>query len=121
MASRPGAAYAASEVTPKWVLICWHHLLPPFLIIPEEGRLHNPISRLMSTISGSPDPDNAPNIQSRLYLTVKAEEMRVGPILSAHRQYVVPYFQRTYSWRRQQWITLFDDIVELDELGREHT
>jgi hypothetical protein len=52
---------------------------------------------------------------------MKAEEMRVGPILTAHRQYVVPYFQRTYSWRRQQWVTLFDDIVELEELGKQHT
>src|SRR5262249_55911017 len=33
MASRPEAAYAATEVTPKWVLISWHHLLPPSLII----------------------------------------------------------------------------------------
>src|SRR5438067_13931873 len=33
MASRPEAAYAAAEVTPKWVLISWHHLLPPPLII----------------------------------------------------------------------------------------
>src|SRR5918912_4427103 len=29
MASRPEAAYAAAEVTPKWVLISWHHLLSP--------------------------------------------------------------------------------------------
>jgi hypothetical protein len=34
MASRPEAAYAATEVTPKWVLISWHHLLPSSLIIP---------------------------------------------------------------------------------------
>jgi hypothetical protein len=33
----------------------------------------------------------------------------------------VPYFQRTYSWRSQQWTTLFDDIVELYELGAGHT
>src|SRR5262252_3194708 len=33
MASRPEAAYAAAEVTPKWVLISWHHLLPPRVII----------------------------------------------------------------------------------------
>src|SRR5437588_620630 len=36
MASRPEAAYAASEVTPKWVLISWHHLLPSSLIIPAS-------------------------------------------------------------------------------------
>src|SRR5215207_7429769 len=54
---------------------------------------------------------------------MKAEEMRVGPILAAHRQYVVPYFQRTYSWRNPQWATLFEDILELYELfqGSAHT
>ena len=43
--------------------------------------------------------------------------MRLGPLLGGPRQYVVPYFQRTYSWRRRQWITLWDDILELYELG----
>jgi hypothetical protein len=48
---------------------------------------------------------------------VKADEMRLGPLLGGRRQYVVPYFQRTYSWRRHQWTTLFDDVLELYELG----
>src|ERR1700730_10450514 len=43
--------------------------------------------------------------------------MRLGPLLDGPRQYVVPYFQRTYSWRRHQWTTLFDAILELYELG----
>src|SRR5215813_11909818 len=43
--------------------------------------------------------------------------MRLGPMLSGPKQYIVPYFQRAYSWRRQQWNTLFDDILELYELG----
>ena len=43
--------------------------------------------------------------------------MRLGPLLDGPKQYVVPYFQRTYSWRRHQWNTLFDDILELYELG----
>jgi len=43
--------------------------------------------------------------------------MRLGPLLEGPRQYVVPYFQRAYSWRRRQWTTLFDDILELYELG----
>jgi uncharacterized protein with ParB-like and HNH nuclease domain len=47
---------------------------------------------------------------------VKAEEMRLGPLLEGQRQFVVPYFQRAYSWRRHQWNTLFDDILELYEL-----
>src|ERR1700737_4033380 len=48
---------------------------------------------------------------------MKADEMRLGPLLAGPKQYVVPYFQRTYSWRRHQWNTLFDDILELYELG----
>jgi hypothetical protein len=48
---------------------------------------------------------------------MKADEMRLGPLLDGPRQYVVPYFQRTYSWRRHQWNTLFDDILELYELN----
>ena len=43
--------------------------------------------------------------------------MRLGPLLEAPRQFVVPYFQRAYSWRRRQWTTLLDDILELYELG----
>ena len=52
---------------------------------------------------------------------MKAEEMRLAPLLSGHKQFVVPYFQRVYSWRSQQWNTLFDDILELYELGAGHT
>lgn len=48
---------------------------------------------------------------------MKAEENRLGPLLDGPKQYVVPYFQRAYSWRRRQWTTLFDDILELYELG----
>jgi hypothetical protein len=43
--------------------------------------------------------------------------MRLGPLLDGPKQYVVPYFQRAYSWRRRQWTTLFDDILELYQLG----
>src|ERR1051326_3950484 len=43
--------------------------------------------------------------------------MRLGPLLDGPKQYVVPYFQRAYSWRRRQWTTLFDDILELYELN----
>jgi Protein of unknown function DUF262 len=47
--------------------------------------------------------------------------MRLGPLLDGPRQFVVPYFQRTYSWRRQQWNTLFEDILELYELNTRHS
>ncbi|HEX8966861.1 MAG TPA: DUF262 domain-containing protein [Chloroflexota bacterium] len=47
---------------------------------------------------------------------MRADEMRLGTLLGGSRQFVVPYFQRGYSWRRRQWNTLFDDILELYEL-----
>src|SRR5215208_1841251 len=47
--------------------------------------------------------------------------MRLGPLLSGPKQYVVPYFQRAYSWRRHQWNTLFDDILELYQLNSENS
>src|SRR6188508_1529233 len=47
--------------------------------------------------------------------------MRLGPLLAGTKQYVVPYFQRAYSWRRHQWNTLFDDILELYELQSENS
>src|SRR5260370_8794889 len=47
--------------------------------------------------------------------------MRLGPLLSGQKQYVVPYFQRAYSWRRHQWNTLFDDILELYDLKSENS
>jgi hypothetical protein len=43
--------------------------------------------------------------------------MRLGPLLEGPKMYVVPYFQRAYSWRRRQWTTLFDDILELYDLN----
>src|SRR5260370_653372 len=52
---------------------------------------------------------------------MKADEMRLGPLLSGQKQYVVPYFQRAYSWRRHQWNTLFDDILELYDLKSENS
>ena len=47
--------------------------------------------------------------------------MRLGPLLGGRKQYVVPYFQRAYSWRRHQWNTLFDDILELYDLKSENS
>src|ERR687883_581472 len=42
MASRPEAAYAAAEVTPKWVLISGHHLLSPsnMIAVAAAGPQH---------------------------------------------------------------------------------
>ena len=45
---------------------------------------------------------------------MKARETTIKEMLGgADRQFVVPRFQRKYSWRRPQWDTLWDDISEL--------
>lgn len=44
---------------------------------------------------------------------MKAGETTVKALLDGQKQYVVPLFQRPYSWRNRQWQTLWQDIVEL--------
>ena len=35
------------------------------------------------------------------------------PIFEGVKQYVVPLFQRSYSWGKKEWMTLWTDIKEL--------
>jgi uncharacterized protein with ParB-like and HNH nuclease domain len=51
-----------------------------------------------------------------------ANETHVQRILDGVQQYVVPLFQRPYSWERKQWQALWDDLSELceDEGPRNH-
>lgn len=37
------------------------------------------------------------------------------PIFEGVKQYVVPLFQRSYSWNKKEWVTLWDDLKELYE------
>ena len=46
---------------------------------------------------------------------MKASETKLQKILEGTQQYVVPLFQRPYSWERQQWENLWDDLIELTE------
>jgi uncharacterized protein with ParB-like and HNH nuclease domain len=48
---------------------------------------------------------------------VKASETKLQPIIEGTKQYVVPLFQRTYSWDTKEWETLWDDLVEIIEEG----
>ncbi|MBV8397129.1 MAG: DUF262 domain-containing protein, partial [Acetobacteraceae bacterium] len=43
-------------------------------------------------------------------------------IIDGQRQYVIPLFQRPYSWDTKQWNTLWQDLIELceDERPRNH-
>ncbi len=46
---------------------------------------------------------------------MQAKETRIQDILEGTKQYVVPLFQRTYSWTDKEWGILWEDIVELCE------
>ncbi len=53
---------------------------------------------------------------------MKASETKLQQILEGTKQYVVPLFQRTYSWSNKEWEVLWSDIIELCEMEkpREH-
>lgn len=44
---------------------------------------------------------------------MNANERKVQEILSGASQYVIPLFQRTYSWQQKHWIRLLNDIRRL--------
>lgn len=47
---------------------------------------------------------------------MQASETKLQQIIEGTKQYVVPLFQRVYSWERSEWKRLWDDIVELYEM-----
>jgi len=53
---------------------------------------------------------------------VKASETKLQRIIEGMNQYVVPLFQRPYSWESKQWMVLWEDLTELceDEQPRSH-
>jgi uncharacterized protein with ParB-like and HNH nuclease domain len=53
---------------------------------------------------------------------MKASETKLQLILEGTKQYVVPMFQRTYSWEKRDWTTLWSDLMDLldDETPRPH-
>ncbi len=46
---------------------------------------------------------------------MKASETKLQKILEGTQQYLVPLFQRFYSWERQEWENLWDDLIDLTE------
>jgi uncharacterized protein DUF262 len=50
---------------------------------------------------------------------VEADETRLKGLLEGGR-YAVPYFQRSYSWGREQWNALWDDVLEVYQTGSVH-
>ncbi|MBV8313753.1 MAG: DUF262 domain-containing protein [Planctomycetaceae bacterium] len=47
-----------------------------------------------------------------------ANQTDIQRILGGVQQYVVPLYQRPYSWDTKQWATLWEDLVELCEDGK---
>lgn len=46
---------------------------------------------------------------------LKANETNLQEIIEGSKQYIIPMFQRTYSWEQKQWLTLWEDLLELVE------
>lgn len=53
---------------------------------------------------------------------MQANESKLQPVLEGVKQYVVPLFQRSYSWKKNRWQTLWSDLLDIYEAddGREH-
>jgi hypothetical protein len=44
---------------------------------------------------------------------MEAAEAKIQRVLQRDMQFLVPHFQRPYSWREREWQMLWDDLVEL--------
>lgn len=51
---------------------------------------------------------------------MKANETNLQEIIEGSKQYVIPMFQRTYSWDQKQWLTLWDDLIELVDVEQQY-
>jgi uncharacterized protein with ParB-like and HNH nuclease domain len=49
---------------------------------------------------------------------MKASETMLQSIIEGVKQYLVPLFQRSYSWQEKQWKALWENLVELTEAER---
>jgi uncharacterized protein with ParB-like and HNH nuclease domain len=46
---------------------------------------------------------------------MKTSETKLRRVIEGTNQYVVPLFQRKYSWESKEWNTLWEDLMELYE------
>jgi uncharacterized protein with ParB-like and HNH nuclease domain len=51
---------------------------------------------------------------------MKASETNFQPIIEGTKQYIIPLFQRPYSWQKKQWEMLWDDLISLCENEESH-
>lgn len=52
---------------------------------------------------------------------MQAKETKLQDIIEGTKQYVIPLFQRTYSWTPKEWEILWKDLVELCEAENPRT
>lgn len=52
---------------------------------------------------------------------MQAKETKLQDIIEGTKQYVIPLFQRTYSWTPKEWDILWKDLVELCEAENPRT
>lgn len=52
---------------------------------------------------------------------MQAKETKLQDIIEGTKQYVIPLFQRTYSWTEKEWDILWKDIVEISEMENPRT
>ncbi|MGQ0793874.1 MAG: DUF262 domain-containing protein [Deltaproteobacteria bacterium] len=52
---------------------------------------------------------------------MQAKETKLQDIIEGTKQYVIPLFQRTYSWTLKEWEVLWKDLVELSEMENPRT
>ena len=52
---------------------------------------------------------------------MQAKETKLQDIIEGTKQYVIPLFQRTYSWTNKDWEILWKDLVELCEAENPRT
>lgn len=52
---------------------------------------------------------------------MQAKETKLQDIIEGTKQYVIPLFQRTYSWTPKEWEVLWNDLVELCEMETPRT
>lgn len=52
---------------------------------------------------------------------MQAKETKLQDIIEGTKQYVIPLFQRTYSWTEKEWDILWKDIVEISDMENPRT
>src|SRR4030042_331332 len=52
---------------------------------------------------------------------MQAKETKLQDIIEGTKQYIIPLFQRTYSWDKKEWEILWKDLKELCEAEKPRT